>query len=131
MATSYLGTIVESIKPVRTEGRSLDGKSYRVHYINDRQLRAAGLNLFGYAYKGNIYLRENLPAKVERALLRHEVYHVEDKQTWLGKYGKEIRANAHTVLHDPIGFLATLLHSLTASRLKTYWRLYIYPRNLN
>jgi hypothetical protein len=131
MATSYLGTIVETVKPIRVASRSLGSKDYQVHYISDTKLKAAGFNLFGYVYKGKIYLRTNLPNKVERALFRHEVYHVEDKHKWLGKYGREIRANAHTAMHDPIGFLATLVYSLNAGRIKTYWRLYVYPRNLN
>ena len=131
MATSYLGKIIESTETIRTVPRTINGKRYQVHYINDSKLREADFSLFGYVYKGRIYLRENLPKRVERALLQHEAYHVEDGHHWLGRYGKEIRANLHTVLHDPAGFFAILVHSLDSSRLKTYWRLYIWPRNLN
>lgn len=131
MATSYLGEIVESTETTRIVPRTVNGRIYQVHYVNKSKLKEANFSLFGYVYKRKIYLRENLPKRVERALLRHEVYHVEDTHQWLGKYGKEIRANFHTATCDPVGFFVTLVYSLSTARLKTYWRLYVWPRNLN
>lgn len=128
MATNLAKT-VERIKPTHSVIRQLNGKKYKVHYYNDTELREAGFTLFGYTYKGKIYIRNGLPARLERALFRHEVYHVEDKCKWLGKYGMEIRANIHTLLHDPLGFLAQLVYSLNLARIKTYCRLYIYPHS--
>lgn len=131
MAKNKLGEIVENIKPLSRVKRLINGKDYWVHYIDDGLLPSNGLYLLGYTYKRKIYVRSNLPKLVERGLLRHEVQHVNDERSWFGKYGKEIRANLDTLVHDPIGFTAVLLYSLNLGRLKTYWRLYIWPRNLN
>jgi hypothetical protein len=131
MNKSPLAKIVESIKPLKRVKRMVNGKSYHVHYIDDRILRNHGLTLLGYTYKRKIYIRQGLPRLVERGLLRHEIYHVEDSHNWLGKYGRELRANVYTILHDPIGFLADLIYSLNYHRFKTYWRLYVWPRNLH
>ena len=131
MTTTYLGEIVETIEPVNTIPREIDGEKYLINYIDDSKLRVAGFYLSGYTYKGKIYIREGLPNRVEQAVFRHEVYHLEDKHRWLGKYGMEIRAHAHTIIHDPVGFLLVLFHSLNFKYLKTFWRLYIWPRNLN
>lgn len=81
--------------------------------------------MFGYTYKREIYVRLHLPPKVEAHILIHEAYHARDKRTWLGNVGKELRASAYATIHNPTGFLATLIHSLNKQRIRTYWRLYI------
>ncbi|HMS23519.1 MAG TPA: hypothetical protein PKB09_01805 [Candidatus Saccharibacteria bacterium] len=129
MTRTYLGKIVETIEPVNTIARELDGKKYLINFIDDSTLRKSGVYLSGYAYKGKIYIRLGLPKRVEQAVFRHEVYHLDDKHRWLGKYGMEMRAHAHTILHDPFGFLLVLLHSLNFRYIKTFWRLYIWPKN--
>lgn len=105
MTTTYLGKIVETIKPVSVVTRKLDGKNYQINFIDDSNLRRSGFYLSGYTYKGKIYIREGLPDRVEQAVFRHEVYHLKDKHRWLGKYRMEIRAHGNTILHDPVGFL--------------------------
>lgn len=131
MHKSLLAEIVENIKPLKSARRTVNGKNYDVHYIDDAPLQEHGLTLLGYTYKRKIYIRQGLPKLVERGLLRHEVYHSEDTHEWWGKYGRELRANAHTIIHDPVGFLVELIYSLNYQRFKTYWRLYVWPRNLN
>lgn len=131
MSKSQLAKIVETIEPLERLKLTVNGKDYWVHYVDDTSLREHGLSLLGYTYKQKIYIRRGLPKLVERGLLRHEVYHVGDSRNWLGKYGKEIRANAYTMTHDPVGFLADLIYSFNYARFRTYWRLYVWPRNLH
>jgi hypothetical protein len=123
-----LSQIADTARITNRAERTIRGKKYLIHYIDSKVFEDEGLNLLGYAYKGKIYMSTNLPKSVERGVLVHETQHVQDTKQWLGKYGKEIRANAFTIAHDPLGFLATLRYSLTRARLKTYWRLYVYPR---
>jgi hypothetical protein len=115
--------VADGVKPVKRERRVIRGKSYWVHYVDGRTLENAGLNLFGYVHKHNIYVRIGLPKHVEHGVLTHEAYHYGDTKKWLGMYGMEIRANAFTIFHDPIGFLATAIYSLNTARIKTYWKL--------
>jgi hypothetical protein len=125
---STLSRIADKTKTVKRVKRTISGKDYWVHYVDGTTFREGGFSLFGYVYEGKIYVRTQLPRKVERYILIHEAYHVRDAKTWLGKVGKEIRANAYAGWRDPIGFLATLLHSLNRHRTRTYWRLYVSHR---
>lgn len=120
--------VADTIKSIKRERRVVRGKSYWVHYIDSRALEDAGLHLFGYVHKQNIYIQTGLPKLVEHGVLTHEAYHYGDTQKWWGVYGMEIRANAFTMFHDPLGFLANLVYSLNPARIKTYWRLYVWPR---
>lgn len=120
--------VADTIKPTKREDRVIGGTSYVVHYIDGHVLESTGLNLFGYVHKHNIYIRIGLPKLVEHGVLTHEAYHYNDRKKWLGVYGMEIRANVFTLFHDPFGFLATLVYSLKLARIKTYWKLYVWPR---
>jgi hypothetical protein len=121
--------VADTIRPIKREKHVVRGKSYWVYYFDGNALEDAGLNLFGYVYKNNIYVRNGLPKWVEHGVLTHELYHYGDIKKWLGVYGMEIRANVFTMLHDPLGFLATVAYSLNAARFKTYWKLYVWPRS--
>jgi hypothetical protein len=125
MAMSKLSDIADTIMPAKRVKRLISGKHYWVHYYSDNSFRKAGYSLFGYTHKGEIYVRTNLPPKVENHILIHEAYHARDKRAWLGNVGKELRANGYAAMHDPIGFFATFIHSLNKQRIKTYWRLYV------
>jgi hypothetical protein len=120
--------VADTIESDRRERRVIRGKSYWIYYIDSRALEDAGLSIFGYVHKQKIYIRSGLPNRVEHGVLTHETFHYGDRKKWLGVYGMEIRANAFTVFHDPLGFLATLVYSLNPARVKTYWQLYIWPR---
>lgn len=67
-----------------------------------------------------MYVKEGLAKRVEKFVISHEIYHIQDKQSWLGWLGRELRANAVCGLKDPLGFLGTIGSSLNKKRLRAY-----------
>ena len=122
---SKLSTVADTVETTKRKEHLIEGRSYVIHYYDGKKFEEAGFSLFGYARKGAIYVRTNLPTRVEHYILIHEAYHVRDKKTWLGSIGKEVRAHLYAETKDPLGFLATLIHSLNRGRIKTYLRLYV------
>ncbi len=128
---SRLTDIIETITPIYESEEVVESNYYKVKYIDSAVLRKNKLYLFGYTYRNSIFICHNLPKLVKRGVLRHEVYHTEDRHNWLGKYGREIRANIYVMFHDPVAFLTVFIYSLNCERIKTYCNLYIHPRNLH
>ena len=65
-----------------------------------------------------IYVREDLPEYVKRFVISHELYHLGDRSQWW--VWREIRATFHSAIRHPIGFIACVLMSLAAYRLRYY-----------
>jgi hypothetical protein len=80
---------------------------------------------FGYATRNNeTVVRGDLPEKVKNFVQAHEDYHVYDFQKYPNSsdsfFRRELPANFFPALKDPIGFAATVKHSLTPERLSFY-----------
>jgi hypothetical protein len=69
--------------------------------------------------KNAAYVREDLPSCVKDFVALHELYHLRDMSTWW--IWREIKANAHGALDQPLGFLACMVISLQPYRLRYYW----------
>lgn len=123
-----LDKIFKDTKIVAKSKRQVDRRVYEVFFFDKQHFEDENLFLLGFVLKEQIYIQSQLPRKIESLVIRHEVYHLNDKNTWLGRYGREIRANVHTLLIDPMGYFATVRYSLNSFRLKTYFRLYVWPR---
>ncbi len=65
-------------------------------------------HISGYAINGQAYLSEALKGRTKRFVASHEIYRLRDKQTWLGYFGMEFRANFICGLKDPLGLIATI-----------------------
>lgn len=76
---------------------------------------------FGYAQKNCVTVRDDLSPRVTRFVIAHEKFHVKDRSTWGGWWGREIRANIWCSAKDPIGFMATVCASCTKERLQFYF----------
>lgn len=65
-------------------------------------------------------VRDNLHPWVKRFVVKHELYHLTDKWTWGGFFGREFRASFFPGLTDPIGLLATIAASCNRERIGFY-----------
>jgi hypothetical protein len=68
--------------------------------------------------KQQVYVREDLPGCVERFVISHELYHLENKAQWW--VWREIKATARGAMRHPIGFIACVLMSLAPYRMRYY-----------
>jgi hypothetical protein len=110
--------------PLKSVTLTSRGRQYKIYFINPAVME---LNQsFGHIVGRDIYIRSDLPKSVERFVIHHEVYHLNDTHTWLGWIGKETRANLVCGINDPIGLIATIKASLTKLRLKAYWNVLIH-----
>lgn len=110
--------------PLKNVTLTSRGGRYKIYFIDPAVME---LNQsFGHIVGKDIYIRSDLPKCVERFVIHHEVYHLNDTHTWLGWMGKETRANLVCGINDPIGLIATIKASLTKSRLKAYWNTFIH-----
>ena len=77
---------------------------------------------FGFALpeKQIAYVRDDLPECVKQFVIGHEVYHLTDHAN--GWVWREIKANMHSALRHPIGFMLCLQMSLVPYRLRHYWQ---------
>ena len=75
---------------------------------------------FGFALpeKQIAYIRDDLPKCVKQFVISHEVYHLTDNANWW--VWREIKANMHSALRHPIGFMVCLQMSLVPYRLRYY-----------
>ena len=75
---------------------------------------------FGLALpvKNLVYVREDLPDRVKRFVISHELYYLGDKAQW-SVWG-EIKVTVHAAIRHPIGFTACVLMSLAPYRLRYY-----------
>jgi hypothetical protein len=64
------------------------------------------------------YLRDDLPECVKQFVIGHEVYHLTDHAN--GWVWREIKANMHSALRHPLGFMLCLQMSLVPYRLRYY-----------
>lgn len=80
-------------------------------------------NFFGYSLQNTAFIRADLPMRVRKFVIKHEFHHLQDKRSWLGWIGSEVRANVVCGVRDPIGLLLTITASLRPYRLRTYWKL--------
>lgn len=76
---------------------------------------------FGYfQLPDQIQVRKDLPNCVQRFVLAHELYHSTDKETiW---WRREIKANYTAMKQFPLGFIITMLMSLSPYRLLYYMK---------
>lgn len=85
-----------------------------IRYISKEELFPA----FGLAKDGIIYVREDLPNAVKSFVIEHEIYHLQDDSVyWLWR---EIKANLYAGIKHPIGFIYTVILSLSLTRIKFY-----------
>lgn len=100
-----------------TEIEVIDGQQYFVEYVPKDDIYPA----YGYGGGKNATVRQDLPPRVKNFVKAHELYHCQDKATWGGWIGSEIRANIIPGLKDPIGLGATILNTITdVDRIKFY-----------
>ena len=105
--------------PLRRKIVVVKMKQYKVYFIEPALMEEA--QSFGHVVGEDIYLRADLPKRVERFVIQHEIYHLNDRRTWLGWIGRETRANIMCGAKNPFGLIATIRASLTKPRLNTYW----------
>lgn len=67
------------------------------------------------------YVREDLPPRVKRFTVAHELYHLRDRRRWGGAFGRELRANLVPALRDPLGLLACMWANCNRERIAFYW----------
>lgn len=107
-------------RPLSRKQRLVRGVKYTINFMPSSVMRQG--HSFGYALNGQIFVKADLSKRVQNFVINHEAYHLQDKQTWLGWIGGEARANAVVGLTNPIGLLATIIASLTPSRIMAYLR---------
>lgn len=79
---------------------------------------------FGYTLRNDdvalIWIRNDLPARVYKSVLAHEMRHADDagKALW----AREARGWWAGFKASPLGFLQGVFMSLTTERLGLYWR---------
>ncbi len=105
-------------KPLNREQVECRGRSYWINYMPAALMREARFS--GFTYKGQVYLSEELTGKSKQFGIQHELYHLRDKQHWLGYFGQELRANTVRGIRDPFGLVAHLYAALKKGYLKTY-----------
>lgn len=74
----------------------------------------------GFVYEGQVYISEDLGKRNKRFTIQHELYHLRDRQRWLGYFGMELRANVVCGIKDPLGLTAGLLRGFRKGYMKTY-----------
>jgi len=82
---------------------------YPVQYVP----KAAIYPAYGLNRNGQVTVREDLPPRVRQFVTAHELYHLQDKATWGGQAGRDLRANIVPGLDDPLGFAATAWSAIT------------------
>ena len=77
---------------------------------------------FGLALteRQQVYVREDLPDRVKRFVISHELYYLGDKAQW-SVWG-EIKVTVHAAMRHPVGFIACVSMSLMPYRLRYYGR---------
>lgn len=60
-------------------------------------------------------VRDDLPPRVQRFVIEHELYHLRDKWKWWGSFGAELRANLRPALNYPLDYLAYLGYAIVHS----------------
>ena len=88
---------------------TINGQQYFVEYVPKEAIYPA----FGYNGSGRAIIREDLPPRVKKFVKAHELYHLQDKATWGGWIGREIRANLVPGFKDPIGLIAAVWKTVT------------------
>ena len=75
---------------------------------------------FGLAFpdKQQVQVRGDLPERVKRFVISHELYHLKDRAQWWVL--REVKATARAAIRHPIGFIACVLMSLAPYRLRYY-----------
>ncbi|MFA5029336.1 MAG: hypothetical protein WC518_01135 [Patescibacteria group bacterium] len=97
----------------------INGQQYHVEYVPKEDIYPA----YGYGGGNSATVRQDLSPRVKRFVKAHELYHCQDKATWGGWLGQEIRANIIPGLKDPIGLAATSWKTITdIDRIKFYLR---------
>ncbi len=100
-----------------TETVTVRGQQYTVEYVPKEKIYPA----FGYGGGDRVVVRQDLSPRVKMFVRAHELYHCQDRATWGGWLGREIRANVAPGLKDPIGLLATVWATISdIDRMKFY-----------
>ncbi|MHB1865010.1 MAG: hypothetical protein ACYCPS_02500 [Candidatus Saccharimonadales bacterium] len=105
-------------KPIHQTTLVFKGNEYLINYMPEGLMKEA--HVTGFVRNGQVYISEALGGQVKRFVTCHELYHLIDKQTWLGYFGMELRANFMCGLKDPLGFLATIRNGLGYSKFRIY-----------
>ena len=107
----------------RVEYYNLKGFILKVIFVPREEIAPKfGIAVGQIGEKGSCYvvIRDDLSPRIKRFLIWHEFYHLIDIWEWWGALGREIRANFVAALHEPIGFLATVVASLNRERVRFY-----------
>ncbi len=104
--------------PLYREKVTSKSKDYWINYMPSELMTEAGFS--GFTFEGQVYLDEDLKGLNKRFTVQHELYHLRDKQHWLGYFGKELRANVICGLKDPLGISAALYGGFRKGYLKRY-----------
>ena len=100
-----------------TETVTVHGQQYTVEYVPKEEIYPA----FGYGGGDRAVVRQDLSPRVKMFVRAHELYHCQDRATWGGWLGREIRASVVPGLKDPVGLLATVWATISdIDRMKFY-----------
>ena len=100
-----------------TETVTVHDQQYTVEYVPKEEIYPA----FGHRSGDRAVIRQDLSPHVKRFVREHELYHCQDRATWGGWLGREIRANVVPGLKDPVGLLATIWATISDfERIKFY-----------
>jgi len=94
----------------------------KIYYVDKQKLYPA----FGRAFWNTniIWIRNDLSDRVKRFVLEHEKRHLKDGKMRFWWWG-EIRANLYGGYKEPLGFIVTIMLSLSPYRLMFYCKRFI------
>ena len=102
---------------------NLKGNEYTLRYVPKEKLQP----LFGRASVefGHSYalVRNDLPPRVQRSVMHHEIYHLYDFQNKVHKSHKsqEIHAMLASLPYEPLGFLQTVYLTLVSPERRNFY----------
>lgn len=106
-----------------TETRIVDGKEYQIIYAEKEDLPLHALYGCAYVGTGIVHIRKNLPERIRKFVVEHELYHMRDTWNWGGTLGSELRACVVPGISDPIGLAVTVWATLCdPERRQFYWK---------
>lgn len=106
------------------ENYYFDGRLVPVIFVEKGEIAPAFGLAFGNVGESGCYalVRGDLPHRVKRFVVEHELYHLKDRRQWWGGFGKELRANLIPGCRNPLGLLAFVTVTLmSGERRRFYW----------
>lgn len=107
----------------KQEQYQCDNRSVTVYFVPRKRLAPYFGEAFGGIHERKCYaiVRDDLPPLVKRFVVQHELYHLMDCKKRSGVLAREVRASFSPLIHDPFGFLATAIATVTSlERIRFY-----------